>query len=202
MPKPKIWDDSDALIRDLKGYWRRQSQQSVKVSTEWEEGIRRAVAGNTFRAFRKMPRPPSRVFREWARESLVTRGFFEELNTISSQKEFDKWLRRLVGGFRRYWLREMGCEIPFGPSYKLPNLLMKTVCNKLPSRQRMAVVGFLHVALDSYTLVGLRDCIRLPNGRKIPTTATMRFVTDEKVYEDLQQKIRALAKRARVPAIA
>jgi len=59
----------------------------------------------------------------------------------------------------------------------------------------------------SYTLLGLRDCVLLPNGRKIPMTATMGFVRDMDVYdmdvyEDLQDKVRGLAKKAGVPAIA
>jgi hypothetical protein len=83
-----------------------------------------------------------------------------------------------------------------------PVLLVKSVCIEMPHRQRNKVRGFLHVAWDSYTLLGLRNCVLLPNGRKIQMTATMGFVRDMDVYEDLQDKVRGLAKKAGVPAIA
>jgi hypothetical protein len=41
----------------------------------------------------------------------------------------------------------MGCEIPFGPSLKLPNLLMKGVCglHEIPEATYNRLVWYLHV---------------------------------------------------------
>jgi hypothetical protein len=113
-----------------------------------------------------MRRPPSKVFRTGAYTALVKRGLLNELKTVRSQRGYDKWHRRLVKDLKECWKLEMGCEMPFGPSFKLPNLLVKAVCMELPDRQRNRVRGFLHVAWDSFTLLGLRNCVLLPNGKK------------------------------------
>lgn len=124
------------------------------------------------------------------------------MRAVRSQKAYDEWLNKLVGNFRRYWKRAMGREIDFGPSYKLPNLLMKTVLCRLPTRESERLLEYLHVPLDRYTLIGLCDIAVLPGGRRIPRNATMGFVDDLEVYEYLQQLIGALALKARVSRIA
>lgn len=56
----------------------------------------------------------------------------------------------------------MGCDISFGPSLKLPNLLMKGVCvvpEEIPKPTYDRIVWFLHVPLDSYTIQAIRNCI-------------------------------------------
>ena len=93
----------------------------------WEELVRRAVGSNTFRAFRRMPERPSEVFRNWAREALVSRGYVEKLKTVRSRADYCVWLTALVSDFQKYWRAHMGTDIPYGPAYKLPNLLLKCV---------------------------------------------------------------------------
>jgi len=93
-------------------------------------------------------------------------------------------------------------DMPFGPSYKLPNLVMKVVCKRLGAADRQRIMFFLHVPLDSYTLSGIRKFTTLPNGGEIPKSATMKFIDNPAIYAFVQQQIRELASRADVPAIA
>lgn len=202
MPKPEIWSSSEALVSDLKHCWSSHHFETTISLPDWERDIRRAVGSNTFRAFKKLPCRPSQVFREWAYDALVTRGYFDRLTAVSTQQDYERWLNQLVCDFKGYWQRKMMCTIPFGPSYKLPNLLMKVVCQRLSPADRNRIVLFLHVPLDSYTLSGIRNFITLPDGQPIPKTATMKFVDNHDVYSSLQNQIRELASRAGVPAIA
>jgi hypothetical protein len=68
-------------------------------------------------------------------------------------------------------------------------------------------VRFLHVPLDSYTIVGVKNCAKLfpqPQAEaigKIPNTATMSFVKDKRMYDALQSGMRELVRKAGVPPI-
>jgi hypothetical protein len=202
MPTPKIWETADDLVVALKKDWNTRASKLRNADADWETSIESAVSGNTFRAFRNLPHRPSRVFREWAFDALITRGYLNELKKVRTQENYDQWLDKLVSDFGKYWKRKMKVSIPFGPSYKLPNLLMKVVCQRLSPTHRKRTVCFLHVPLDSYTLLGIRSCVILPNGRSIPNRATMRFVDSKEVYTAVQHYIKGLARRAGVPMIA
>jgi hypothetical protein len=95
-------------------------------------------------------------------------------------------------------MKEMKYKIPFGASYKLPNLLMKEVWKRLPAVQRRTLIMFLHVPLDSYTLVGISG---VSESLDIPKTATMGAVRDWDFYIAVQERIRELARKAGVPPI-
>lgn len=202
MPQPKTWLSQAALISDLKECWHSRDQNIDVYSADWQTIIREAVSSNTFRAFQRLPARPSITFREWALDALTTRGYFEELLNLLTQEDYDRWLDRYVSDFRTYWHKAMNADISFGPSYKLPNLLMKLVCQRLPPADHSRVAWFLHVPLDSFTLVGIRKLVVLPHGRLIPRSATMRFIGSSEVYTCVRSQIRELAAKAGVPAIA
>ncbi len=90
--------------------------------------------------------------------------------------------------------------MPFGPSFKLPNLLVKRLCFYCGVRDLdfERVIPFLHVPLDSYTLQALAKCC---SELGIRSTATMSFIKDRHTYERFQSHIRKLAKEAKVPPI-
>jgi len=206
MPKPKQWTDQVELVEDLKGC-RWELRSSKPPPTDWKRTIKEWVGANTFRAFRHMPEKPSKVFREWAFEALVRRHGFQELLSIKSRGNYDKWLHHLAADFRSRWKSKMGREISFGPSLKLPNLLMKGVCglHEIPEATYKRLVWYLHVPLDSYSIQAVRNCIDEGLKRQIgyiPSPAGMGFVTTPEVYDGLQQAIRLLAKKAKVPPIA
>ena len=201
MPTPKVWNNEADLVADMKLYWEKRVLEPISSETGWQTTIRRAVGANTFRAFRNLPNRPSQVFRGWAFDALVTRGYFERLKNVRTQIDYDIWLLDLVKDLRKCWKRRMKCSMPFGPSYKLPNLLMKRVCQRLSSSQSKRVTRFLHVALDRYTLVGIRNFVMFPGGRMISKSASMGSIKSEREYRAVQEGIRKLAKSATVPPI-
>lgn len=164
------------------------------------EIVRHSVGSNTFRAFRKTQEPPSVVFRAWAAEELESETFMAELNNLSSTNDFDEWIRRLCSRFNSAWHAAMGVQIPYGPRRKLPNLLMKefALWTGLDDARRATLVRWLHVPLDKYTLLAMRNCV---TDVSIPKSATMRFVTSQAMYDRLQSVIREFAAKAEVPAI-
>lgn len=146
MPRPKRWTDQEELVEDLEGCsWRLRSSKSAP--TDWPRIIRAMVGANTFRAFHHMRKGPSKVFREWAFEAFVQRHGFQTLLSVENRAGYDSWLHHLAADFRRHWQRQMRREIPFGPSLKLPNLLMKGVCgwHEIPEATYNRLVWFLHV---------------------------------------------------------
>jgi hypothetical protein len=210
MPTPKEWPDKDRLVQDLKKYdwqdWfalgrRGESESSLK------QIIKQAVEGNTFRAFKKRRgHSPSVVFREWANNALVSKTL-KRLWSVESQNEFDEWLSELVRGFTKYWNSRMD-EVEYGPYFKLPNLLVKRLClyREVPLKDFNRLVWYLHVPLDSYTILAVKNCVEsFPDfgtiGR-VPRTASMSFVTSEKMYDSFQLGIREIAHEAGVPPIA
>ncbi|MBI4877329.1 MAG: hypothetical protein HY822_22105, partial [Acidobacteria bacterium] len=167
MPTPKQWSSAAELIADMRSCdWQGWfSEGRIKhVNSDWQSIANGAVGANTFRAFTKLPSRPSVVFREWAYKSLAGGSSrYSGLMAVNSQAEYDKWLKELAGSFRRRWKREMGSDIPFGPSLKLPNLLMKCAClwHEVPKSKSNRLIWYLHVPLDSYTIQAVRNCTAL-----------------------------------------
>ena len=199
-PVPYEFQNRQELIERLRdgkadiGKWFAERKESL------EDIVRHSVASNTFRAIQRLPQKPSIVFRTWASEESMRPTFIGELEAVRSQAEFDGWLRQFSDKLNDTWQKQMGQAMPFGPRRKLPNLLMKEVVlwTGLSNGQRTNLIQWLHVPLDSYTLVGIRNCIENP---KIPKRATMGFVASETVYDQIQLAIRKIAAEAKVPAI-
>jgi hypothetical protein len=107
MATPKVWDSANDLVLDLQKDWNKRASKLSGAGADWESNIRSAVSRNTFRAFQNLPHRPSRVFREWALDALVTRKYFDALEKIRTQSDYDKWLERFVIDFRNCWKRRM-----------------------------------------------------------------------------------------------
>ncbi len=208
MPKPYEFRNSEEIIKILKkgksdfAKWFDRRLSSVM------EIVYESVGTNTFRAFHHMPIPPSTVYRDWAAKQLGNKKTIDTIVTINNEQQYDAWIKNLSNSLRSYWENKMGQgnAIAYGPSRKLPNLLMKTfvLWEGLNDDMRTKFINFLHVPLDSFSLVGIRYCIReYPNifCRSIPCNATMSFVTDNQMYNFIQQTIRDIAKKADVPPI-
>ncbi|MHB0958297.1 MAG: hypothetical protein ACYC0X_12525 [Pirellulaceae bacterium] len=162
--------------------------------------VQHSVGGNTFRAFQNMPKRPSEVFRDWALRKLRDKHTTRALFCVRSQAAYEKWHQDFCSSFRKEWQGKMKDRLPYGPSRKLPDLLLKAFarCSELPDDQRSRVTAFLHVSLDSRSLVGIRNCIDDP---EIPANATMAFVAGPTMYRQIQEAIRAITKEAEVPAV-
>jgi hypothetical protein len=129
---------------------------------------------------------------------------FERLTIVQNQSEYDVWLMALVRDFQQCWRTRMGSDVPYGPAYKLPNLLLKCVAvrSEMPSTQRVRLIEWLHIPLDSYTIQALREWFKLPDGSRIPSSATMKFISNAELYQAFQSEIRRVAALAGVPPIA
>ena len=194
------FEDLQQLIERLRDGKAEIEKWFAERKESLEAIVRHSVAGNTFRALQRLPQKPSIVFRRWASEETMRPTFIGELEAIRSQADYDGWLRQFSDKLNDTWQKRMGQAMPFGPRRKLPNLLMKEVVlwTGLSNGQRTNLIQWLHVPLDSYTLVGIRKCIENP---KIPKRATMGFVASETVYDQIQNSIRDIAGQAEVPAI-
>jgi len=150
MTKPYEWPNGTALVKDLK----RENKNLAKWFDEREdilrEIIRVSVEGSTFRAFHHMPHRPALVFREWALKKLTSRKTILLIKGISSIKEYDTWLKGFSSSFYRHWKRKMGQFIPYRPSRKLPDLLMKRLVlwDIFTEYHRNRLINYLHIPLD------------------------------------------------------
>jgi hypothetical protein len=212
MPNAKRQVNRSNLARALERTDWRQWFRDARLEHsqhDWQWVIDHFVGRTTFRAFHHMPEPPSKVFREWARDALFGQGRrFEQLSAVSSQAAYDLWLHLLAENLRRRWSTRMGQPMPFGPSLKLPNLIMKGICAcpKLEQTAFDRIVWWLHVPLDSYLISVVRDHIAASPFAAarigpIPKYVTMGFVKNEDMYRIFQESIRTLAQQAGVPPI-
>jgi hypothetical protein len=88
----------------------------------------------------------------------------------------------------------------YGRGAKLLNLVLKKLacyCEISPE-QRSLLISLLHVPLDSYTIVGLRNVAPQFN---IPRGATMKYITTPEQYSAFQAVISAIAQEAGVSPI-
>jgi hypothetical protein len=160
--------------------------------------VRRSIAGNTFRAFQKLPERPSVVFRNWASDRL--HRTFEEIKGITDRESYAAYIHESALDFCEVWSGKMNAEIGYGRSTKLLNLVLKRLAclEGIDDTTRRKIIKFQHVPLDSYTIVGLRKLITDP---EIPRNATMRFIQQPSEYRKVQQYISGVATEANVPAI-
>lgn len=200
-PVPYQFRDAQEIIDRLSESRDEIAKQFEKREASLEQIARVSVGGNTFRAFRGRPSVrPSVVFRDWAAKVLADKNTIGGLIDLESQTAYDEWLREFSCAFRRMWQERTGTLIPYGPSRKLPDLLLKHSVwwTGLHDAHRTRLMDFLHVPLDSFTLVGIRNCITDP---EIPPTARMNFVVGTTMYNQIQAAIRAVTDQAHVPAI-
>lgn len=197
--KPYAFESEDEIIQKLSERKGRIDKYFEKPIRTLEEIALYGVAGNTFRAFRNLPHKPSVIYKSWSKKEMDKPDFVSRLLAISSGDEYDVWIAQLSDRLRKHWKDEMGENLHYGASRKLPNLMMKGLISwsGFTSNQRGKLIKYLHVPLDSYTLVGIKKCIEL----EIPQTATMKFVAGESMYTEIQMAIRKVCLKARVPAI-
>ena len=197
---PYEFHDAEEIVSQLRENESKIGESFDQGRLTLDEIIHSSVGRNTFRAFSKLPERPSLVFRSWAGEELKNQITISELLTIGAQSQYDEWAREFSLKLSHTWQKRRGETMPYGPSRKLPNLLLKkfVLWEGLSDVQRSELQHYLHIPLDSFTLVAIRNSI---TDFRIPKNATMSFVRDETIYNQIQQAIRAVAHRARVPAI-
>lgn len=207
-PRPYEFASREHLIDQLRSN-RDQLAAWFETRMDLDYLIKSGVGSNTFRVFHHMPVSPSLVFRSWASMRLQNGGFTNEISNIASQEEYDTWIKDFRQDLGAYWEQQMGPEhrMRYAPSTKLSDVLMKYVIlwREFPDHQRTRLIEFLHVPLDSYSLLALRNCVPQSEHQTvigmIPRNAKMGFVDSEAKYNALQLLARKLAEEAGVPAI-
>lgn len=150
------------------------------------------VAGNTFRAYRGWPHPPSRVYREWA-ESICTALNAPLLGKqLAAAEDFRRWHASLAKSLQAHWTNQQGNALSFAHQHKLIDLFIKWLsgydfgCTQLTT----ALVSHGNCALDSQTLAKLNECLSLVLPISKPS---MGDIHSEQTYEFCQGLIGSFA---------
>ena len=198
--KPHEFDDASEIIKRLKARKESLEKYFYERRLPLHAIAKHSIGSNTYRAFRNLKVKPSTIFRQWVSSEFDNQKKLDCLLSISSQEEYDEWTDSLSERFRQTWTKQTGEILPYGPARKLPDLFMKGFMywEELTERQRTTLLKLLHVPLDSFTLVGIRNCLTDP---EIPPTATMKYVVGRTMYYQIQGAIRSVAKKAHVPPI-
>lgn len=200
MPKPHIFESRDQLVRTL------QAPSTLALAQAFFNGrtatvaavVHEGVGSNTFRAFRKLPVQPSVAFRTWTAQRLE--HTLQDLLAATDTASYASYVHSATLALVQYWRECTKSDMGYGRGAKLLNLVLKKLAcySELSPEQRAALIDLLHVPLDSYTIVGLRN---VAPQLKIPKSATMKFITTPAQYNDFQSLISDVAMEAGVPLI-
>lgn len=200
MPKPHIFESRGHLVQELQAASTLALAQSFfgSRSETVDEVTHAGVGGNTFRAFRNLPVKPSVAFRTWTARRLEQS--VQELLAATNGASYAAYVHNHTLALVQYWRENTNSEMGYGRGAKLLNLVLKKLAcyAALTAEQRTRLIGLLHVPLDSYTIVGIRDVA--PHFH-IPKTATMKFIRTPAQYAQFQSEIAGVATEAGVPAI-
>ena len=205
--EPYEFRDPNELVNLLNNEKLSLGKWFAKRKFKLDEIIYDSVSSNTFRAFIHLIRKPSEVFRDWALCKLNDKDLLNRLFGRNSVLDFDNWHKEFCLDFSKYWGNVMKSPIAYGPSRKLPNLLLKefSLWGFIKESHRAELIEYLHILLDKYTLVGIRNCVKYFQGPetigKIPKNASMNFVKNEKTYDAIQKIYRAIGKKVGIPTI-
>ena len=200
--KIKIYENETELFEDIRRLL--QDKQYFGI----DELVVASAGNSIFRAFHHKKVPPSGVYRKWAAKQLKDKHFLRRLLKINSQPKYDDWHNRLCNSFKQYWEREMKIKDQrfFGPSRKLPDVLMKIIVllwDKIPERKRLLLLKYIHIPLDSYVLeamkhlIPIKDIVKPPKGKGL----TMSSVDTLYKYKKIQNEIRSIADKANIHPI-
>jgi hypothetical protein len=165
--------------------------------------VEKSVVGNTFRAFRisEKGNRPSDVFRESTK--IYIERTLKELCNISEKGGYADYVHIATDELCTIWQKRMEAKLGYGRASKLLNLVFKGLAcySDIDDTFREKLIRWLHVPLDSYTIVGLKNLLSTPSIPSIPASATMKFVTNRDQYFDFQEYISFVAQKAKVPPI-
>lgn len=200
MPKPFVFSSESSLIKTLSSKETLTSADaffSARVHSI-EEVIYTGVTGNTFRAFRKLPTPPSLTFRNWSNKQLQVH--LQRISNIQNPTDYAAYVHEATLDLCDVWQRETDSEMGYGRGSKLFNLVLKKLAclDSLTETQRKRLIDLQHVPWDSYTIQGLKE---IAPALSIPSNATMKFVVTPTQYQEFQKVISSIAAKAGVPAI-
>jgi hypothetical protein len=198
-----VFKSVDDAVSTLKKYRHKNSNPERSI-----DEIVHSTQGNTFRAFRNVGYPPSKIFRHWAYRYF--NKIANDMDGAKTQKEFDKRLIYWVSALQKQWQSKSKKNIDFGRAAKLVNLFVRDIWESIDPVtgkfyvKNRKVQKFLHVPFDSFSLRPLRKIIQDLTSEKIeniPSNASMKYVESRKQYMILQEAVRQLCKKAKTDPI-
>jgi hypothetical protein len=138
------------------------------------------VAGNTFRAFRKV-RKPSLIFRTWAKRVLESKRFRRALLDATTRSRFEKLHTLLAVSLDRHWSKAVKKPLSLAHRYKLVDLFLMSAARRDlgDDRRNRNLIRFAHVPMDSKVLSALD---RLFSGILLAQGRTMGHMRTPEAY--------------------
>ncbi|MDP3026568.1 MAG: hypothetical protein Q8N63_02580 [Nanoarchaeota archaeon] len=195
-----IFKNVEEAVNILKKYDKKIEKKEMSK----EEVVRKSISSNIFRAFHKLNKKPSEIYREWATKNIDL--IINKLNNTQTKEEYDKNLFGWINSFINHWESQTDEEnkIIFGPASKMVNLLIKTLNeSKIITNDRL--MQFFHVPFDLYSLKPLIKIINKISDVNykidIPKNPTMKFITNPEIYWIIQNSVFKLCKNASISPI-
>jgi len=153
------------------------------------------ITGSTFRAYQNKKRPPSEVYREWARTTLNGVVETTDAEKYKNKDEFENWSLGLLRSLDSYWSEQQEEELKPAHLYKMRDLFLRFLCmhKSCPETLARSILQYGNSPLDSQSLAKLNECLKFSLPMENPS---MKSVTNENSYNFCQQIIEAIAKKA------
>jgi hypothetical protein len=200
--KIHIFESIEEAVSLLKQY---NTKKIEKKEVTKEYIIKNSVSSNIFRAFHKLNKKPSLIYREWTSEHLDE--IITNLNKIITAEDYNKHLLIWTYSFIQYWNSQVSNpddRIIFGPASKMINLLIKTL-NQSIYINNNALLSFMNIPLDEYTLKPLmkiiNDLTEIKYKIDIPKNPTMKFINTPELYWIIQNALFRLCNKAEISPI-
>jgi hypothetical protein len=173
--------DFSSKLDELK---KRLRSQSFNPATS-----KYGIAGNTFRAYRNYKTPPSKVYREWAKEVTSQLLIDRKIPNLSNQNKFDKWHLELFDSINQRWNTRQNKTLSFAHTFKLLDLYLKWLSSnkECPKELSESILKFGYCALDSQILLKLNECL---NGALPLKNPSMGDIINSNTYEYCQKLIK------------
>lgn len=154
------------------------------------------IGTNTLRAFTKLGKPPSVVYRDW----VNTKGYrLVEKEKITSRKGFLLLHGKLVKSFENY-CKKLGCrELTISEKNKVVDLFTKALAFRVGhpcEQQREGLYKYANVPLDKYSLTAIQE---LFYGIVVCKNPSMGDIQQVDTYDFLQSQIFQLTSSLRAP---
>jgi hypothetical protein len=155
--------------------------------------IKSSVSSNIFRAFQRLDKSPSIIYRHWASDVFDT--FITDFKQIDSTEHYYQFVYKYADSLIERWASETKKKTDYmcyGPALKMVNLLVKVIQESEQDRQ-IDILKFQQVPFDSFSLIPLRiiinDLTNLKYKIAIPSNASMSFVNTPQLYRILMDSI-------------
>lgn len=171
---------------------KRLTSRYLELPLDSKTLIKNSVGSSTIRAFRAnsgdyIKYKPLSIYRTWAQDFLNE----NMINAVKARNHYSIIRNQALEILEKYWVSTDGGKPKFYQFNKLLDLFFKFLprWNELDSDSQLWLFNNAHVPLDTYSLKKLRE-----NSTEIiiKPNATMSFVTDKKLYDDIQDEIKRL----------